>query len=107
MEYGELPKLVRDKIPEIAEENGDNPEYEKIKGQELEEKVLDKICEEAIELHEDGEPEELADLVEVINKFIEISNFDREKIEHLREKKNKERGSFKQNYILKTTEHQE
>ena len=103
MEFGELPKLVRDKIPEIAEENNHSPQYYEAEQPEVEDKVLDKICEEALELREDGSIKELADLLEVIEKYIQISEFDREKVEEIRSKKRSDRGGFKKNYILESS----
>lgn len=107
MGFGDLPKLVRDKIPEISAANDNQPEYFKAEGEELRDKVLDKICEEALELREEDDSRELADLMEVIDKFIEISEFSRKDLEELREKKNDERGSFDQNLVLERSDYSE
>ncbi len=105
MEFGKLPKLVRDKIPDIAEENNHNPQYHEAEQPEIEEKALDKICEEALELREDRTIEELADLLEVIEKYIQILEFDREKLEEIRSKKRSDRGGFEKNYILESSDY--
>lgn len=66
----ELPKLVRDRIPEIIENDGDNPEFCVASDEEFEEWVRRKILEEAEEFAEDGEIEELADLYAVIQRYM-------------------------------------
>lgn len=105
-DYGELPKLVRDKIPEIAEKNNDNPEIETLEDEEILDYVTEKIVEEAIELHQSKETEELADLIEIIEKYKNIQEITQEEINKIRKQKNQEKGKFKQNYILKYTEYQ-
>ena len=66
MSYG---KLVRDNIPEIIKQNGEEPitrilsscEYKK----ELEKKLLEE-CKEVLEAQDDARIEELADLLKVM-----------------------------------------
>ncbi len=96
----ELPKLVRDMIPEIIRENGDEAEIKKVEGQELEKFMRKKILEEAEEFSEDGEPEELADLLEVIDSYIEKEGLERTELEELREEKRSERGGFSEGFVL-------
>ena len=96
----ELPKLVRDKIPEIIEENTEEPKIREVEGLELERFLREKVLEEAEEFSEDGEVEELADLLEVIDAYIENEGLDTEELDRLREKKNEERGSFNEGFVL-------
>jgi predicted house-cleaning noncanonical NTP pyrophosphatase (MazG superfamily) len=103
--YDGLPKLVRDKIPKIAEENNDEPVVEELTDNEVKDYVTRKICEEAEELHESKENEELADLLEVVEKYIELLDVQRDDLDEIRSEKNGKRGSFKENYILKETKH--
>ncbi len=105
MHYDGLPKLVRDRIPQIAEENGDEPVVEELTDEEARDYVTQKICEEAEELHESKEKEELADLLEVVDRYIEISDVGREELERIRDEKNSRRGKFEENYVLKETKH--
>ena len=105
MEFGELPKLVRDKIPEIAEENDHDPRYYEAEQPEIRERILDKICEEALELREDGSIEELKDLLEVIEKYIQISDIDRETLEEMKSEKRSDRGRFEKNYVLESSDY--
>ena len=96
----ELPKLVRDKIPEIIEENDEEAEIREVEGPELERFIREKVLEEAEEFVEDRELEELADLLEVIDAYIENEGLDREKLENLREEKNRDRGGFSEGFVL-------
>lgn len=96
----ELPKLVRDKIPEICRENNDIPTTRLVSGEELEKFSRDKVVEEAEEFGEDGSKDELADLLEVIDTYIENENIDRQEIERIRDEKNSKRGGFSEGIIL-------
>lgn len=98
----EYDKLVRDRIPEIIRENGEEPEIERLEDDEIEAYVLEKVVEEARELRESGEKEELADLLEVVEKMMEIEEWSEEELEKLREEKNRERGGFDENIVLKS-----
>lgn len=101
--YDGLPKLVRDKIPKIAQENDDDPEVEELSDEEILNYVTHKICEEAEELHESKENEELADLLEVIERYKELENIGEDELNELRAKKNEQRGQFNENFLLKST----
>lgn len=96
----ELPKLVRDRIPEIIGENGEEAEIREVEGLELERFLRQKVLEEAEEFAEDGEIEELADLLEVVDAYIENEGLERKELGRLREDKNSERGSFSEGFVL-------
>ncbi len=96
----DLPKLVRDKIPEIIEEDGKKPEYYRVSDEEIGKWARRKILEEAKEFSEEGEVEELADLYAVIKRYMEIEDTGFEKLEDLEERKSEERGGFQENIIL-------
>jgi mutator protein MutT len=96
----EIPKLVRDKIPEIIEENDEEAEIREVEGPELERFLRKKVLEEAEEFVEDREVEELADLLEVVEAYIENEGLDREKLDNLREEKNRDRGGFSEGFVL-------
>lgn len=99
-ENRELPKLVRDKIPEIIEENGEEAEVREVEGLEYERFLREKVVEETEEFAEAGEEEELADLLEVIDMYIESEGLGREELEQLRAEKNRERGGFSDGFVL-------
>jgi predicted house-cleaning noncanonical NTP pyrophosphatase (MazG superfamily) len=60
----EYDKLVRDRIPEIIEGNGERPETHRVTGDEYERRLLDKLDEEGAEYRESREVEELAEVRE-------------------------------------------
>lgn len=60
------PKLVRDRIPEIIAADGRIPDTETVTGDTLREKLMDKLTEEHLELLQDTQLDEIADMVEVL-----------------------------------------
>jgi len=102
----DYPKLVRDKIPEIIENN----ENKKVKTRILEDdrEYLDflfkKIEEEANELantkNEKHLMEELSDVMEIIDEILKVSKLDLEKIREVQRVKNLERGGFKKRILM-------
>ncbi|MFB6175143.1 MAG: NUDIX domain-containing protein [Candidatus Nanohalobium sp.] len=99
-EQQELPKLVRDRIPEIIEENGEEAKISEVEGAELEKFLGEKVVEEAEEFEEDRDVEELADLLEVVDAYIENEGLSREKLEEVREEKKEDRGGFSEGFVL-------
>jgi len=60
-------KLVRDKLPEIIRQHGKTPVLRKVANQdELAQLLVAKLEEEVAEYRESGNPEGLADILEVI-----------------------------------------
>jgi predicted house-cleaning noncanonical NTP pyrophosphatase (MazG superfamily) len=96
----ELPKLVRDGIPEIIEDDGEYPDFRVASDEEVDEWVRRKVLEEAEEFAEDGEIEELADLYAVIQRYMEVEDISLKQLEELEKGKSEERGGFKENIIL-------
>ena len=92
-------KLVRDKIPEILDAK--NVPYEKriASPEEYKAELIKKLNEEVKEFLETGDPEELADIVEVIEALETLPDY--EMVEHLRKKKLEERGGFNERLIVK------
>src|SRR3989338_2759391 len=93
-------KLVRDKIPEIIRKNGEVPIIHLADNQEYWQKLKEKLQEEVDEFIKDEKEEELVDILEVINAITEFKKIDKDKLEHLREKKAEEKGRFKERIIL-------
>ncbi|MEI6242814.1 MAG: nucleoside triphosphate pyrophosphohydrolase [Chlamydiota bacterium] len=95
-----MSKLVRDFIPEIMRQKGlpvnmyvaDNTEYGK--------RLVEKLLEEVKEYIQEESEEELADVLEVLDAIMKWKGFSKEKIEALRLKKQKERGSFNRRIVL-------
>ena len=102
------PKLIRDKIPEIIKKNGNNPITIQVTGVELFEALKQKLVEEALEVQEatnyDELKAELADVLEIVTTLIETEKLDWDEIIEIREDKARTRGRFKKGYILKQVE---
>jgi len=92
-------KLVRDKIPEILDEK--NIPYEKriATDEEYREELFKKLKEETDEFLEESIPEELADVIEVIEALKQLPSYS--DVEEVRLKKREERGGFDERIILK------
>lgn len=96
-------KLVRDKIPEIIEKNGLKAEIEILDDRKFEESLKEKLKEEIEEYFESNEIEKLADIYEVLEAILELKGLSYEKIFEMKNKKNREKGSFKKRFFLKET----
>lgn len=92
-------KLVRDKIPEILDAKG--VEYEKrvATSEEYKAELIKKLAEEIREFEEACSPEELADVIEVIEALRQLPEYS--EVETIRMQKKEERGGFKERIILK------
>lgn len=96
-----IPKLVRDKIPDIIRESGKDCEVE-ILSDELYIKALDsKLIEELTEYYEGHSLEELADLIEVIYAAVDALGYTLSDLEAIRTVKAHERGKFDEHVFLK------
>jgi predicted house-cleaning noncanonical NTP pyrophosphatase (MazG superfamily) len=93
-------KLVRDNIPEIIAATGKEAVTHLATAKEYETKLLEKLSEEIVEIQADPNPEELADLLEVIHAICELKSYDLNEIEAIRQKKSSERGGFSKKIIL-------
>lgn len=92
-------KLVRDKIPEILDGKGISYEKRIASSEEYKEELIKKLSEEVSEFEEAGDPEELADVLEVIEELRKLPEY--QNVEALRLKKLAERGGFSEKIILK------
>ena len=93
-------KLIRDKIPEIIEAQGQCCSVKKLSYEEYLEMVDAKLDEELVEFHKDQSLEELADLMEVIFAAAEARGYTREQLEQVRSQKETERGAFRKRLML-------
>ena len=92
-------KLVRDKIPEILDKKGVPFEKRIATPEEYKIELIKKLEEESKEFSEEGSPEELADVIEVIEALKKLPDY--ACVEELRKKKSEERGAFDMRIILK------
>jgi predicted house-cleaning noncanonical NTP pyrophosphatase (MazG superfamily) len=88
-------KLVRDKIPQIIRSEGLEPVIYTAGSDEYDTRLRDKLREEVEEfIASDSDPEELADVLEVLYALAERAGTDRQQLEKLRMAKAEERGGF-------------
>lgn len=96
----DVPKLVRDRIPEIIRENGETPITHVAEGEEYDQWLGEKLVEEACEFAEDGTRDELADVLEVVYAVCEHRGIEWGEIERMRAEKADERGGFADGIVL-------
>lgn len=94
-------KLVRDKIPEIIEQDGKTCVTEVLSDEEYLRMVDEKLDEELEEYHKDQNVEELADLMEVIYAAAVARGYSVEELEKVRQAKVEKRGAFNCKILLK------
>lgn len=100
-------KLVRDKIPEIIENDGETPvvrvlndnEYKK----ELEKKLKEEYEEVLLAKDKKERLEELADMLEVIRMIALLEDEDIQSVINIMDKKRKKRGGFTKKLFLEKT----
>lgn len=97
-------KLVRDKIPQIIEANGQKPITRILNDQEYLVELIRKLKEETAELEEDNSVEELADVQEVVLALCDALDITPAGLEKVRVQKATERGSFKNKIYLEGLE---
>ena len=86
-------KLVRDKIPDIIRSKGLEPVICTASTEEYATRLRDKLREEVEEFIASGDdPEELADILEVLYALAEQTGTDLRQVEKLRAAKAEERG---------------
>ncbi len=93
-------KAIRDKIPEIIKKDGYSCNVKTLSDEEFLVEIEKKLSEEVAEYQSDKNPEELADIVEVIYRIAEMRGVSKEELEKIRIKKVEERGSFENNLFL-------
>ena len=97
-------KLVRDKIPEIIIAAGKEPETRIARDSEFKELLKSKLLEEANEYIESNDPEELADILEVLQTVALAHNMKWSEVEEMASKKRNERGGFSEGIVLVSAE---
>ena len=98
-------KLVRDKIPEVIQENeGKNAKIRILNDEEYLKELNIKLKEEVEEYLASGEIEELADIEEVLRALVEIKGKSLEEFDNLRLSKVEIRVAFKDKIFLESVE---
>ena len=93
-------KLVRDRIPEIIEANGETPITRILDPDEYLRCLEAKLDEEVSEFHDSKDPEELADILEVIYALAEAKGCSHQKLMEIYERKHTARGGFAKRVFL-------
>ena len=93
-------KVVRDNIPEIIQKDGHTCNIKTLPDEKFLIEIEKKLSEEVIEYQNDKNPEELADILEVIYRIAKLQGISKEELEKIQIKKSKERGSFEKNLFL-------
>ncbi len=93
-------KLVRDKIPELIRQQGQNPILRILEDEEYTKCLEQKLDEEVAEYHRDRNLEELADILEVVFALAEDLGASRELLMKVYQAKHDERGGFADRLFL-------
>lgn len=94
-------KLVRDRIPEFIEADGNTCTTEIMSDKQYVEMLNAKLNEEVAEYQESKSVEELADLLEVMQAVVRARGWTWEQLEQVRRKKFARRGGFEKKILLK------
>jgi len=102
-------KLVRDKIPEIIEQNGDSATVHILNDDEYKKALLKKLVEEAGEtldvgIDRDELKKEISDVLEVVDYIVESFNLEKKEIEKIKAIRKEKRGGFDKKIFLEYTE---
>jgi len=93
-------KLVRDKIPDIIRERGENVITHVTTGKEYREKLREKLLEEVHEFLRDDNIEEVADILEVLEAIVWDKAQEWDEVLQVKTRKHKQRGGFTQRIVL-------
>lgn len=93
-------KLVRDRIPEIIEANGEMPHIRILEQEEYLRHLEAKLDEEVGEYHRDKNADELADILEVVFALAEANGCSRAELMEVYMKKHDARGGFEKKIFL-------
>ena len=93
-------KLVRDKIPQLIEQQGEKPVTRILDDAEYQACLECKLDEEVREYHADKNLEELADILEVVYALAENAGYTRETLMDAYRSKHDTRGGFAKRIFL-------
>lgn len=97
-------KLIRDNILKIMEDKGCKVTYRILDDKEYLKELEKKLLEEVNEYLEEHDPEEMADILEVLYALLEFNNKTMEEVEEIRIKKRNKKGAFKNKIFLMQVE---
>ena len=93
-------KAIRDKIPEIIKKEGHSCNVKTLSDEGFLAELEKKLSEEITEYQDGKNPEELADIIEIIYQIAKLGGISKEELEKIRIKKFEERGGFEDNLFL-------
>ena len=93
-------KAIRDKIPGVIEAAGKKHVTIRLSDEQFLSELEKKLSEEVSEYQESKDIEELADILEVLLRIVELKGSSVDAVESIRKKKLVERGGFKENLFL-------
>ena len=96
----EFNKAIRDKIPEIIQKDGHTCNVQSLSDEKFIIEIEKKLSEEVTEYQNDKNPEELADILEVVYRIAQLQGISKEELEKIRIKKLQDRGGFDKNLFL-------
>ena len=97
-------KAIRDKIPEIIRESGSKCNIKTLSEKEFLEKMEKKLDEEVAEYHQSKSVEEIADIMEVLERIAELRGTSVKELMRIKEEKAQKRGKFEKNLFLVGTD---
>lgn len=93
-------KLVRDRIPEIIERQGEIPVTRILSDKEVLSQLNKKLLEETQEYLEGNKAEELCDILEVVYALAAEQGYSEQELEKLRLEKARKNGAFLSRILL-------
>lgn len=93
-------KLVRDRIPEIIEQDNKTCDVRILNDDEYLKMIDAKLDEEVAEYHKDQNLEELADILEILYAATKAREYSVEDLEECRRRKAEKRGAFEKKFFL-------
>lgn len=93
-------KLVRDNIPDIITEQGETPVFRTLDNDEYEACLKRKLLEEVNEFTAEVSPDELSDILEVLESIANLHGWTDGEIQKVRRDKAESHGVFRERIFL-------
>ncbi len=93
-----MPKLVRDKIPDMIRAQGSEPRFHVARPEEYFDALLDKLQEETAEFLDSRTEADLVDVLEVMDAIVHV--MDEGRVAWMRQEKAALKGTFSKRIVL-------